>query len=150
MIRLPRTVGLLSLMLLLAACNGQQEEKVRRLGVVDDCDAAVATCHVSDDDISLSFSVGPGVLPLKPFPLTLSIKGGAVDAQSVVVDFQMEDMDMGINRYRLQPQQESWHGTATLPVCIASTTRMEWLAIIDFKLDGEPLQAVFKFYTVTN
>ena len=143
-----RFAAVLSLVLLLVACGGETVDKRRDVGIAKDCDAAIATCHVSDGDIALSLSMGPGVKALQPFPLTLVIEGGEVAAQSVVADFLMQGMDMGSNRYRLQPQQHGWQGTITLPVCTAS--RMDWHAIIEFTLDGQPLRAVFPFHTEAN
>ncbi len=142
--------GLLSLVLLLTACHGQNEELRRPLGVAAGCDAALKPCHVSNGDITVSLYMGPGVVPLQPAPLALSIEGGEVDAENVVVDFQMQGMDMGMNRYRLQPQQGSWHGTVSLPVCIASGSQMEWQATAEFILNGEPLSAQFHFISKAN
>ena len=141
---------LLSLILLLTACNSQNEEARRLLGVAGDCDAALTTCQVSDGDITVSLHMGPGVAPLQPSPLTLSIEGGEVDAENVVVDFQMQGMEMGMNRYRLHHQQGSWHGTVSLPVCIASGSQMEWQATAEFILNGEPLSAGFFFISKAN
>jgi hypothetical protein len=139
----------LSLLLLsLVACSGEQNEERRSLGGAENCDAALSSCRVSDGAISVVLTMGPGVKPLQPFPFTLLIEGGEVAAQSVVADFQMQGMEMGTNRYRLQPQQGNWQATVTLPVCSAS--RMDWLAVVEFTLDGEPLQAVFPFHTEAN
>jgi hypothetical protein len=145
MMAIPRFTGVLGLLLLLIACSGEKSDERRQLGSADHCDAALSSCRVSDGDIHVTLTMGPGVKPLQPFTFTLVIEGGEVAAQSVVADFQMQDMDMGSNRYRLQPQQEGWQATVILPVC--SVSRMDWLAIVDFTLDGEPLQAVFPFHT---
>lgn len=145
---LMRCAVVLGLGLLGAACTGESSDPRRQLGIAADCDATAAACHVSDGEIDVSLRMGPGVKPLEPFPLSLVIKGGDVAAQSVVADFQMQGMDMGSNRYRLQPQEGGWIATVTLPVCTAS--RMDWHAIVEFTLDGEPVQAVFPFHTEAN
>jgi hypothetical protein len=141
-------IAALVLMLLLAACSGKSDAQRRLLGVANDCDAALTRCRVSDDDTSVSLMMGPKVKPLQPFTLSLLIDGGKVAAQSVVADFQMQGMDMGSNRYRLQPGEKGWQATATLPVCTAS--RMDWLAVVEFELDGKPVRAVFPFHTEAN
>ena len=148
MISLLRSISLLILLLLLTGCNNQGEIALRQLGVSSGCDAALTTCVVNDGELTVSLRMGPGVKPLQPFPLTLVISGGEIEEQSVVVDFQMQGMDMGINRYRLQPKLDSWGGTVTLPVC--SVSRMDWLAIVEFTSGGETFQAVFPFHTEAN
>lgn len=139
------TVGIVGLFLLMSACNGEDRETRRHLGVAEGCDAAVTTCFVRDRSLTISLKMGPGVTPLQPFPLTLAIAGQKNAVENVLVDFQMKGMDMGSNRYRLQPQQGVWQGRVTLPMCTAS--RMDWRAIIEFMLDGEPVQVVFPFHT---
>lgn len=148
MASLLRSATLLSLILLFAGCNNQGGTALRQLGVSSGCDAALTTCVVNDGQLTVSLRMGPGVKPLQPFPLTLDISGGELEVQSVVVDFQMQGMDMGGNRYRFQPQLESWQGTVTLPVC--SISRMDWLANVEFTLGAETLQAVFPFHTEAN
>ncbi len=139
------TVGIVGLFLLISACDGEDRETRRQLGVAEGCDAAVTTCFVRDESITISLKMGPGVTPLQPFPLTLAIAGQKNAVENVLVDFQMQGMDMGSNRYRLQPQQGVWQGRVTLPMCTAS--RMDWRAIIEFMLDGEPVQVVFPFHS---
>ncbi len=139
------TVGIVGLFLLISACDGEDRETRRHLGVSEGCDAAVTTCFVRDGSLTISLKMGPGVTPLQPFPLTLAIAGQKNAVENVFVDFQMQGMDMVSNRYRLQPQQGVWQGRVTLPMCTAS--RMDWRAIIEFMLDGEPVQVVFPFHT---
>ena len=140
-----RTVGVAGLFFLIAACNGENGEKRRQLGIAEGCDAAVTTCFVREGSITISLKMGPGVTPLQPFPLTLAITGEKNAVEKVLVDFQMQGMDMGSNRYRLEPQQGVWQGRVTLPMCMAS--RMDWRAIIEFMVDGEPVQVGFPFHT---
>jgi hypothetical protein len=134
---------------LLSACDAAQEASLQQLGTASGCDAAVQTCQLNRHGISLTLALGPEVKPLVPFPLQLRIEAGGRTVQNVIVDFQMQGMDMGMNRYRLQPGTGAfWHGNATLPVCTAA--RMDWLAQIEFNLDGQPYRAVFPFHTEAN
>ena len=144
----PRSVLASCLSLLILACSSEKGEEHRLLGRAENCDAAITTCRVSAGDIVVSLSMGPDVRPLQPFLLNLNIEGGKVDAQSVVADFQMQEMEMGSNRYRLIEQPDGWQATVTLPLCTAS--RMDWLATIEFVLDGKPSHAVFLFHTGAN
>lgn len=139
----------LVLPLLLLACSNDNEPARKLLGTASGCDAATNACEISAGEIRLSLALGPNVKPLVDFPVRLMIQGGEVAEQSVIVDFQMKGMDMGMNRYRLQSSSPSvWQGHATLPVCTAS--RMDWLAIVEFSLSGRPYQAVFPFHTESN
>lgn len=136
--------------LLLIGCSGEADRTPRMLGTAADCDAAIERCTVKGGGITLRLELGPEVKPLVSFPLALTIDGAETNPQGVVADFQMQGMDMGMNRYRLQstPPSTIWRGTAMLPVCTAS--RMDWLAYIEFTIDGQPYQAVFPFHTETN
>ncbi len=144
-----RTVWTIILTLVIIACGNQtSEEERRRLGVAEECDAAVTICTINDGELMVSFSVGPGVIPLQPFPVTLTITGKTAVVDSVVVDFQMQGMAMGTNLYRLQQEENLWQGTVILPVCTASRT--DWQAIVEFTLDGEPVMVAFPFQTKVN
>jgi len=134
---------------LLYGCSGEADKTRQLLGTVSDCDAALESCRISAGGVNVSLALGPDVKPLVAFPMRLVIEGGDVAPQSVVADFQMQGMDMGMNRYRLllSPQSD-WRGTATLPVCTAS--RMDWLAVVEFTLDEQPYQAIFPFHTEAN
>lgn len=144
----PRLVLVSCLSLFILACSSEKGEERRLLGTAEDCDAAITTCRVSSGDIMVSLSMGKDVRPLQPFLLNLDIEGGEVEAQSVVADFQMQGMEMGANRYRLIEQPDGWQAMVTLPLCTAS--RMDWLATIEFVLNGKPSQAVFLFHTEAN
>lgn len=64
--------------------------------------------------------------PLKPFALTVA----APAAREVHVEFHMQGMEMGLNRYRLIRQANGeWRATITLPACVAG--RRDWLMVIE-------------------
>lgn len=133
----------------LLGCSGENGQARHLLGTASDCDVANESCRISSGAVAVSLALGPDVKPLVSFPIRLQIEGGEVAAQSVITDFQMQEMDMGMNRYRLQlSPQSDWRGKATLPVCTAS--RMDWLAIVEFTLDGRPYRAIFPFHTEAN
>jgi len=133
----------------LLGCSDKGEHPRKLLGTAADCDAAIESCRIDAGAIHVTLTLGPNVKPLVSFPVQLQIEGGKVTDQSVIADFQMQGMDMGMNRYRLQAMGgAAWHGKATLPVCTAS--RMDWQAIVEFSLDGEPYRVVFPFHTEVN
>lgn len=136
-------IVLLVLMLATSGCNQQTEEPID-LGVADGCNAAQESCTLQGRNIELSLSLGPTVKPLQPFELELAISGVKTQPDSVVADFTMPDMDMGENRYRLSVREGGrWQGRVILPIC--SGSRMDWLAIIEFTLEGRLYRARFPF-----
>ncbi len=140
----------LILLLVLGGCSREAETVHVLLGQAEHCDAAAQTCLIdADDGLSISLRLGPEVKPLVPFPIELIVDGADAVPENVVVDFQMREMDMGVNRYRLrQSSPMQWEGTATLPVCTAS--RMDWTATVAFRLDGRPYKLIYPFQTMTN
>ena len=139
------------LLLPLFGCGQSDEAPVFvDLGTVSDCDVSRQSCTVTENALSLSLALGPDVVPLKPFAVRFQSDGAsAIDKDSVVVDFQMQGMDMGVNRYRLKQDDDSyWRATATLPVCTVS--RMEWMAVVEFAQGGEHYRLRFPFAVEAN
>lgn len=138
---------ILLFILSLSGC-GAEESAVVELGSSVDCDAAERPCTIVQEGLEVTLSLGPEVQALKPFPLLLDINGRDVTAGSVVADFQMQGMDMGKNRYKLQHSAGQWQGSITLPVCTAS--RMDWDAQIEFASGGVRYRARFPFQASAN
>lgn len=75
---------------------------------------------------------------LQPFEIEVD----APRAREVHVSLDMQGMDMGPNRYRLERAANGkWHARVTLPVCVSG--RQDWLLVLD--IDGERL--AFPFVT---
>lgn len=54
----------------------------------------------------------------------------AAGAEKVVANFEMKDMQMGVNRYRFQPQADgSWQALVTLPLCAHG--RNDWSMTVE-------------------
>jgi len=112
--------------------------KVRAPGKVAtvSCPALPATCRmeVGRHPVELSFSPAPVLL--KPF--TLNVKAPAT--RTVFAEFAMVGMDMGGNRYRLEPAGAgAWRANVTLPVCVAG--RSNW--IMTLEVDGVKVRVPF-------
>lgn len=138
-----RMVRVLLLLVALAGCDSSEKETLVQTQVVD-CDAALTSCHTMIDGGEVSLSLGPEVVVLKPFAITMQIRGMEISAP-VTIDFQMEGMEMGLNRYRLLLKQGAWQGTATLPVC--SVSRMDWVAVLEFRRAEISYRLRFPFTT---
>ena len=128
---------------LLYACSEQGDGV--NLGTASSCDASVNSCLIQHEQYRLGLILGPDVRTLTPFDIKFNVIGDNMAIESVIVDFSMADMDMGLNRYRLTKSDEAWVGHATLPVCIASRT--DWLAKVEFMDDGKKYFAIFPFHT---
>lgn len=142
-----RFLLLFSAIVLLVACS--QREEVIDLGEVKGCDAARASCSLhADDGTVVMLTLGPGLVPLKPFAVAADVSGVVPDKDSVIADFQMVGMDMGMNRYRLTHSDGAWRANVTLPVCMSG--RVDWFALIEFTAKGNSYRAKFPFQTRSN
>lgn len=90
--------------------------------------------NIHGQPATVSFSPGP--LLLKPFMLIVQ----AQDVRSVSADFAMNGMDMGPNRYRLEPGASgAWQAKIVLPVCTAGQS--DWILTLD--IDGQKVRVPF-------
>lgn len=130
---------------------GAQDTSPRTLQQVDmmaslGCDAAEEACVVIAGDFVVRVQMGPGVAPLQPFDMLLTVQNGAVEMDDVTVSFAMRDMDMGLNRYRmLQDSAGRWSVKATLPVC--TRQRTDWLAQVEIVAQDTLYVATIPFHT---
>lgn len=120
--------AILLAVVLLAGCG---EPKL----AVTACDSLVAGCVAMGGTVSVRTDVAPA--PLQPFQVMVI----APQARDVAIEFQMQGMDMGPNRYRLVRQADgSWAGRVTLPVCVSG--RRDWQMVVD--VDGQRVALPFK------
>lgn len=80
------------------------------------------------------FSEAPQVM--KPLHLNVHLNHPET-IRNVHVDFAMQNMEMGLNRYRLiqSKQLSDWQAEITLPVCIQG--RSDWSMLIEFEADDD-------------
>ncbi len=84
--------------------------------------------------LAIEFNGQPSAL--HAFKLWVTVPG----AHSLTAQFTMPDMDMGENRYRLQPLTgEKWQATVILPACMMGGHR--WLMTL--KVDNEVIRIPF-------
>ena len=115
------------------------------LTVAADCDSAQTACAARGEGFAVELALGPDVQPMEAFPIRLRTIEGRLAAPAVVaLEFKMQAMDMGMNRYRLlRNDQGTWTGEATLPVCNGG--RSDWLAELDIRQGGRRWTASFPF-----
>lgn len=95
----------------------------------DDCELKGQGCEVSIAGLgTFHVSMPDSVVPLEKFIFRVEPQGEvAQSVGGVRVDFEMLDMDMGINAYRLERLVDGeYRATIILPVC--TTDRSDWLA----------------------
>ena len=106
-----------------------------------DCDLNKQPCQVEDGDFKyvLSFNGEPSAL--KPFTVELAVESPELD--QVDVNFEMEGMDMGYNRYQLREINNTWQADVILPVC--SVGRNDWILNLELNAKGRLHLAKFHF-----
>lgn len=87
------------------------------------CADIVAGCALPVAESSIRFDQQPNVL--KPFRISVEWPG----AREVHASFQMQGMEMGLNRYNLvETGPGKWRGEVMLPACIQG--RNDWLVVL--------------------
>jgi len=86
-------------------------------------------CSATADGLNVLVRFDAPARALKPFPVSLKTDSDK-PVERVMVTFLMRDMDMGLNRYRLERDaQGGWRGKVTLPVCVSG--RSDWVAAFE-------------------
>ena len=96
----------------------------------DFCDPSSSTCGVSylSHQVEIRFNQKPSALQ----SFTVHVQAGDLHIEDMLVDFRMEDMDMGSNIIRLKNTDNSqWLGQTILPVC--SLGRNDWIMQLKIK-----------------
>lgn len=122
------TLLLLGLALVVLAAAGYWLKRPAAAQTVT-CIDPLAGCRFTHrgTPVSLRFSAPPSAL--EAFELRVSVP----EAKKISVQFQMNGMDMGFNRYDLRPSgKQTFSAKVMLPVCISG--RHDWTAYFD--IDG--------------
>lgn len=115
------------------------------LTVAADCDSARQTCSARAADLEIELCLGPPVRPMEAFEIrVLNPRNALDDDAQITLEFQMRDMDMGLNRYRLEHAADGeWRGRAILPMCVSG--RSDWLAKLEIAQGGHRWTAELPF-----
>lgn len=112
----PRLLCGFVLMVMVGGCA--REAVVRQVACAD----PLAGCQL-DDGLELRFSATPATM--QKFDLYLTAPADANPSAS----FQMQGMEMGLNRYRLLREGGKWHAAVMLPACVRG--RQDWIVRIE-------------------
>ena len=153
MVRLNKTLLAVALLVLLgvggywlARLGPELFPDTRRLAPDPACDLRSGGCtRTLPDGGVLTLRITPEELPLMQ-PLQLVVELDGREAAGVQVDISGINMDMGINRTRLEPDGEGrWTGSTLLPVCTQQV--MRWEAAVWLEDGTEILSVPHRFET---
>lgn len=106
------------------------------------CNPASQGCQARLNGSLVQLKFSGEMNPLTPF--AVEVDTGNLDVDAVTLDFKMQGMNMGVNRYRLESDGEGrWHGQVVLPVC--TLTRKDWIAGLEVEAQGKRWVAEFGF-----
>ena len=126
----------------LQAPDAEQDSlPVTVLVVSPDCDLRHSVCTAVQGEQRVGLQFSSPLRALEPFWVEAVTAG--MDVREVQLEFTMQGMDMGQNRYRLLPAGDAWVGSVTLPVCVAG--RSDWLATLTLVGDERQWVAEFGF-----
>lgn len=102
---------------------------------VENCHPQHQKCEILSGDFKFNLLIDKNVYYLKPFNIHFwSENNTNHNIESILLNFKMQDMDMGINRIRLkklntQNGEITWSGKGLLPVCV--TGRADWISEVE-------------------
>lgn len=90
------------------------------------CQPVGKTCNAEFSDVTLQLTFVSPVVVMSPFVASVATQA---DISEMYLVFRMRDMDMGVQRYRMQKNNDGvWQSAITLPVCALG--RSDWTAIL--------------------
>lgn len=94
------------------------------------------TKSCGNEVFTVQFDEAPQVM--KPLHLNAHLNRAAA-VKNIHVDFAMQDMEMGLNRYRLiqASQSDAWQAEVTLPICVQG--RSDWNMLLEIEA-GKKIQ----------
>ena len=140
--------GLILALVLVSGCDSpvkSSDKELVEMGSADSCDAAEQSCLLTHDGAELRLELARDIRSLQPFQLQLHTTGIQQPIESVNVEFFMEGMDMGLNRYRLLPVEGSWRGEITLAMCVNG--RSDWRAVVEVNTQQQRYSGTFRFHS---
>jgi len=93
------------------------------------CPDVLAGCSNAEGNVHVSFGQAPRIM--QPFDLFVAAPG----ADALFASFDMQGMQMGLNRYRLLPGPDGrWTAEVVLPVCVQG--RSDWQLLLEIHEAG--------------
>ena len=105
----------------------------------DHCGTKYKECVVDLNEFIVKISLDENIYYLKQFNVSvLNESSNNLKLKSIQVDFKMNNMNMGVNIFRLkttglESNKQVWQGKALLPICV--TGRADWVS--EFEVETE-------------
>ncbi len=112
---------------------------------LSDCDLQQTPCTAElpgGGTVTVGFEPRP-VKPMQDFTIRLVADG--VGLRAAVISFTGVDMNMGLNRFELEPDGDAFAGGAILPICVRN--RMAWEARLRLRTAAGIYEIPFRFDT---
>lgn len=122
--------------------TAQTNTSVVQMQLTEGCQLDTAPCVASAQDQSITVRLSETVHYLKPFQLSINLDGfNKAKILRVEAIFDMQDMEMGLNRYLLDNMaKQVWSGRIILPVC--NSGRSDWRVTVKIITDTGQYQAL--------
>ena len=99
---------------------------------LNNCSIEGEECVVELNEFKVKILFDKDIFYLKPFNVSVTNKNVEnLKVQSIQIDFKMNNMKMGVNRFQLKNDinKSIWKGKALLPICV--TGRADWFSEIE-------------------
>lgn len=142
-------LAVISLVLLVPALKGNDAKQLRVVENVSvlQCATLAEGCTTMIDGMQVLLKFPKDIIYLTSFPIEVRfLSEHASNVESVKLDFQMLEMNMGMNLYQLQKDSRNhslWKGKAVLPVCVSG--RSDWQVHLEAKTKDTIYKTIFQF-----
>ena len=125
----------------------QSQEIIERAALNPECKEAGFPCRVNlKNGGSVQLTISPQPVEVMK-PLDVHVELNQIEAKIVVAQLNGVGMNMGINRYIFNKEQDgSYRATVTLPICVRN--RMDWEAEILLETQQGIIIAPYQFETI--
>lgn len=123
-----------------------KDDDVIQITSKSSCDVAQNICEINDKGYKYLIRFEGEPSALSPFKVILENTKPQVD--SVEIEFDMDDMDMGFNVYQMKQSGTEWKARVVLPVC--SLSRNDWNLKVKLKNQDKVYITEFKFAQQAN
>lgn len=118
-----------------------ESRRIPEFTYTSSCDLTSSACSVKVNNNAVTISLTGEPSPLNPFYVNVSVEGK--QPLSIGIEFEMDGMDMGFNKYQLKLVDDMWKVKSILPVCTLGGK--EWNLIVTLNLKKSKKILYFKF-----
>ncbi len=123
--------------------SGTDEVIGEELVNYSECNPQKNNCEIKIENNYYVMSFRGDASPLVPFSVFLDVKKNSLSPDSVVILFDMADMDMGFNQYQLLKNKNRWQANVILPVC--SLGKNDWELKVKMTFESDVRVTQFSF-----